>query len=109
MYIYFHKNIFPQAYLIWEPKLDVPKIGILLSKLISLTLNVITERDPLKRFLSIFDQSFKCYRLVIKCVKSELKLKLNNVLSKLISWPIFTLTSPLFTNGYINILLTLSN
>ena len=31
-YAYFHKKLFSQFYLIWEPKLDVPKIGIPLSK-----------------------------------------------------------------------------
>ena len=31
IYVYFHKKKFPQAYLFWVPKLDVPKISILLS------------------------------------------------------------------------------
>ena len=31
-YVYFHKKFFPQAYLIWAPKLIVSKIGIMLSK-----------------------------------------------------------------------------
>ena len=31
-YLFFCTNVFPQAYLIWVPKLAVPKIGIPLSK-----------------------------------------------------------------------------
>ena len=31
-YLFFYKNVFPQAYLIWVPKLAVLKIGIPLSK-----------------------------------------------------------------------------